>query len=361
MNGERLRQARELCGLTQQELADRIGIAQPAIAQIEAGRFAPSLPVAQSMAINSGFDLDFLRNVEPPLEFPVGSILYRGKAKVSPKDKVKAHRLAQLLFEIVESLKAKFRPIPVTLPCLGDDSPREAARMARSHLGLSPDTPIKNVTSVLERAGVLVLRVPLEIDGLDGFSAWIGKNGGVPTVCLVGTSIGYRNRFTMSEEAGHLIMHTPLKGTVGQAEEEAKVFAGEFILPEDAMRREMSTPVTLSSLASLKPRWGASIQFLARRSRQLGMTTANQYRYLMQQVSSRGWRTAKREPGDELISQEIPRMFYRLVTSIYGDSPNLKQVRRDLGLPMWLLKSILEAHGIVGTSAKSAVLEMIPR
>ena len=113
MNGERLRQTRELCGLTQQELADRAGVAQSAIAQIEAGRFAPSLPIAQSLAIHTGFDLAFLRNVEPPLEFPVGSLLYRGKAKVSSKDKAKAHRLAQLLFEIVGSLKGKFRPIPV--------------------------------------------------------------------------------------------------------------------------------------------------------------------------------------------------------------------------------------------------------
>lgn len=146
MNGERLRQARELCGLTQQGLADLAEVAQSTIAQIEAGLFQPTDTVGELLSRHTGFDLKFLNDPDPPQEFPVGSLLYRGKAKVSPKDKAKAHKLAQLIFEIALSLKARFRPIPVTLPRFTEESAAEAARLTRSHLGLSPDTPIKNIT-----------------------------------------------------------------------------------------------------------------------------------------------------------------------------------------------------------------------
>src|SRR5260370_40870705 len=108
MNGQRLRQARELSGLTQQELADLAEVAQSAVAQIEAEQFAPTSALEKTLSVHTGFDLDFLN--DPPIEFPAGTLLYRGKAKVSPKDKAKAHRLAQLLFEIAVSLKSKFRP-----------------------------------------------------------------------------------------------------------------------------------------------------------------------------------------------------------------------------------------------------------
>lgn len=344
MNGERLRQVREISGLTQQELAERTGLVQSAIAQIEAGQFEPTAAVAEALAFQSGFDLAYLRRSAPPVEFPEGTLLYRSKAKVSPRDKTKARRLAQLVFEIAVDLKTRFRPIPVTIPRLNTTA-IEAARITRSHLGLSPDTPLKNITSVLERAGVLVFRVPMDVDGLDGFSAWVGRDRDVPTICLVGNSIAYRGRYTISEELGHLVLHTPLRVSAEQAEDEVKEFVGEFVLPEEAMRREMSQPVTLSSLAALRHRWGASIQFLAARSRQLDITSANQYRYLMQQVSKNGWRSSRREPGDDQIVPEQPQLFMKLIESAYGNPPDMARIRREFGVPLALIKSLLASHG----------------
>jgi Zn-dependent peptidase ImmA (M78 family)/DNA-binding XRE family transcriptional regulator len=358
MNGERLRQARELCDITQTELATDAEVAQSAIAQIESGQYTPSDSVARSLALNVGFDLSFLCQDTPPVEFPIGSILYRSKAKVTPKEKTRAHRMAQLLFEIATVLMSKLRPIPVLLPCLNEADPAEAAKLARSNLGLSPDTPIPNIIAAFERAGVLVFRLPLEIDGLDGFSVWAGKNSKIPVICLVGRGIGYRDRYTASEEGGHLILHQPMRCSVEQAETEVKPFTGEFVLPEDAMRREMKTPVTLSSLATLRPRWGASIQFLAKRSNQLGMTSPNQYRYLAQQISAKGWRTNKREPGDDTIQSETPRLFRKMIESVYGTPMDIKRLRKDLGIPMSLLRSLLAPYGIGEDNVGAQVVAM---
>ena len=109
-----------------------------------------------------------------------------------------------------------------------------------------------------------MLRVPLEVDGLDGFSAWVGRDREVPTICMVGESVAYRGRYTISEELGHLILHTPLRVPIDQAEEEAKEFVGEFVLPEEAMRLSQRCGTSgeppsnslrrgLGSLKSLRP------------------------------------------------------------------------------------------------------------
>ena len=284
MKGERIRQAREISDLTQEKLARLIGITQAALAQLEAGSYAPSDSILAEIAMRTGFDVSFLRREDPPVEFP--AVLYRAQAKVSLKDKARAHRLAQLFFEIVVQLKRRLKEIPVLLPRV-DGDPISAARIARNNLGLSPDTPIANIVTSIERAGVLILPLPLAVDGFDGFSCWVG---GTPVICSLAGKIGFRSRFTMSEELGHLIMHHPLRIPVEQADTEARDFAGEFVLPEAAMRREMFAPVTLASLAPMKNRWRAACQFLAYRAKDLDLVTYNQFRYLMQQMSSRGWR-----------------------------------------------------------------------
>jgi len=54
---ERVRQARERVGLTQAELAARIGSTQPAVARLEAGGNIPSLATLRRIAAALGFEL----------------------------------------------------------------------------------------------------------------------------------------------------------------------------------------------------------------------------------------------------------------------------------------------------------------
>src|SRR5437870_4607000 len=153
MISERIRQARELSGMTQTELASRVGITQAALAQIEAGMYAPSDSVLTDIAKQTGFNSSFLRQEQPPIEFPSGTILYRSLVKVSARDKARAHRLAQLAFEIAFLMKRHLKNIPVLLPRAFTEDPITAARSTRSSLGLSPDSPIPNIVTVVERAG----------------------------------------------------------------------------------------------------------------------------------------------------------------------------------------------------------------
>jgi ribosome-binding protein aMBF1 (putative translation factor) len=54
---ERVRLAREKLGITQAELADRIGSTQPAVARLEAGGVSPSLDTLRKIADALGFEL----------------------------------------------------------------------------------------------------------------------------------------------------------------------------------------------------------------------------------------------------------------------------------------------------------------
>ncbi len=54
---ERVRQARERLGVTQAELASRIGSTQPAIARLEAGGVSPSLVTLRRIAAALGMEL----------------------------------------------------------------------------------------------------------------------------------------------------------------------------------------------------------------------------------------------------------------------------------------------------------------
>jgi ribosome-binding protein aMBF1 (putative translation factor) len=55
--GDRIRTERELQGVTQAELADRIGSTQPAVARLEAGGVTPSLDTLGRVAEALGFEL----------------------------------------------------------------------------------------------------------------------------------------------------------------------------------------------------------------------------------------------------------------------------------------------------------------
>jgi Zn-dependent peptidase ImmA (M78 family)/transcriptional regulator with XRE-family HTH domain len=359
MFGDRIRQARELCGFTQAELAHNAGLRQSAIAQIESDAFVPSDAALQAIAIHLGFDLAFLKQEKPPAEFPIGSFLYRTQAGVSAKDKAHAHRTAQLLFEIAQVMKSRLQEIPVLLPRTSEP-PETAAHIARASLGFSPESPILNLVNAVERAGVIILSLPLQVDGLDGFSAWVGVNHDIPVICLVGGKHGYRQRFTVAEEVCHLIKHSPLRCTVKEADEEARRFAGELLLPEEMVRQEISHPITLSGLLPYRARHKVSAQFLIRRVLDLEIISSNQYRYLMMQVSSRGWRF--KEPGDSTVTQEQPRMLAKMVERVYGKPPNFMAMKRDMGgAPVALLRSLIEDTNTPDPEPRRKVLSFYRR
>jgi Zn-dependent peptidase ImmA (M78 family)/transcriptional regulator with XRE-family HTH domain len=336
MIGSRIRLAREIAGMTQAELALRIDTTQSGVASMEGNLYRPSDELIRMIADVSGFRPSFFaRSTE---EFPSGALLYRSRATVPKIVRQRAHGLTTLAYEMATVLGDRLKKVPVNLPRLTED-PIRAAQITRAAFGLAPAVPITDLLSRCETNGVLVLWIPFEVESLDGFSTWVGVNSPRPVMAILGGKVGYRTNFTIAEELGHLVLHSPLRTTIADAEIEAKAFAQEFLMPSEAMHEEIQMPVTLSSLAPLKNRWKASLQALIRRAKDLGYITANQYRYLNQQIRVNGW--AKAEPGDESIPQQKPRLLRKMAELLYGIPINFRKLSEDTGISEDLLAEIL--------------------
>lgn len=340
INGDRLKFARELRGITQAELAGRIGVSQATIALIEGGRSQPPPELVEAIAFQMGLPPAFLRKPETT-DFPLGSLLFRRRASMTAAEEKRVHRAGQMVFEVAKELRRHVTTLPVRLPQHVTD-PTLAARATRSALGLSPDSPIKNLVLALEGAGVLILVLPWPMEGGDAFSAWVGDEGEVPAIAVSGVTTGDRLRLSVAHETGHLVLRHTLRGDRAALEREAYAFGAELLLPEVAMREEMVPPITLTGIAAMKRRWGVSMQALIRRAHDLGVITKRQYTYLFQQLSARGWKL--REPEALDVPVEKPRAVRQMAEMVYGKPINYQRLALDVSLPASLVRQIIEAH-----------------
>ena len=350
INGERIRQARELRGLTQKDLADRIEVRQSAIAQIEGGVFQPNERIVNAISMQTGFPRDFFRQ-PPSVDFPLGSLLFRARASMTATQRVQAYRYGQVIYGIAESMARRMRGFEPRLPRL-DDDPVTAASILRATFGVSPDVPFPNLIHKLELHGVFVLRVPTPLEKRDAFSVWAGSDPQRPVIVITADAPGDRLRFSVAHEVRHLL--TGPSGTIPDIERDADRFASELLMPEDAMRQEMVPPVTLSLLATMKLRWGVAIAALAHRAHDLTIISDRQYRYLFEQISRSGWRTS--EPDHLAIPPERPRAMRQMAEKLYGNplgEINYQKLAADVHLTTRFVQDVIEAHA--GREAKKSV------
>jgi Zn-dependent peptidase ImmA (M78 family)/transcriptional regulator with XRE-family HTH domain len=334
----RLRQARELRGLTQTALAQQVGVHPSAIAQLETGRMQPSPAVLDALSRATGFPPAFFTRPSGPA-LPLGSLRFRARAAMTARQRRQACWYAQTLYELMASLAAQTEYPAPRLPRLTGD-PVAAAALTRQVLGLAPDQPIGPLIRILERHGVWVLAIPVPLPRRDACSAWAGGDGARPVIVVAATSAGDRRRFSVAHEVGHLVLHHTPEGAPHALERQADAFAEAFLLPAAAMRAALVPPITLTTLADLKARWGVSLQALIRRAHTLEIISPSQYRSLSAQLGARGWRT--REPV--AVPVERPRGLRQLAELLYGRPIETPRLADALSLDPAFVQDLLDAH-----------------
>jgi Zn-dependent peptidase ImmA (M78 family)/transcriptional regulator with XRE-family HTH domain len=335
---DRLRQARELRGLTQTALARQVGVHPSAIAQLETGRIQPSPEVLDALSRATSFPRTFFtRPSGPPL--PPGSLRFRARAALTARQRRQAWGYAQTVYELMASLAMQAEYPAPRLPRLAGD-PVAAAAVTRQALGLAPDRPIGPLIRTLEHHGVWVLAIPVPLPRRDACSAWAGGDGATPVIVVAATPAGDRRRFSVAHELGHLVLHYTPEGTPHALEQQADAFAEAFLLPAAAMRAELAPPITLTTLADLKVRWGVSLQALIRRTHTLELLMPSQYRSLSAQLGARGWRT--QEPIT--VPVERPRALRQLAELLYGRPIAYPSLADAMGLDPAFVQALLEAH-----------------
>jgi Zn-dependent peptidase ImmA (M78 family)/DNA-binding XRE family transcriptional regulator len=337
INGDRIRQVRELHQMTQKELADLVDLKQNTLADIEARAYQPSEQVIQKIALQTGFPPEYFRQPST-VHFPLGSLLFRARSTMTAGERNQAHRYGEVLFEVAQFLAARVRGLEPRLPRL-EEPPSVVADMTRAALGYSPTAPIDRLIRLLELQGVIVLVVPVKLEKRDAYAVWAGMDARRPVIVITGDPLGDRLRWSLAHELGHLVLYA--RGSIADMERDANAFAAQFLLPEEAMRQELVEPVTLTSLAKLKPRWGVSIQALVMRAHDLNIITDRQYRYLFEQISKRGWRV--REPEHLDIPIERPRALRQMAEILYGDPVDYHRLAADVHMSPSFLRRVIEA------------------
>lgn len=168
-------------------------------------------------------------------------------------------------------------------------------------------TPIKDFQFLLEKHGFIVTGFGLNYNKIDAFSQRIRIYKGT-YLYIIALALGQKSlqrlRFDMAHELGHVLLHpweeetdALSKAEFNERERQANMFASALLLPKDSFEADVSAyPTSLEYYQFLKKKWNVSIQAMLYRARQLNIITANQFQYLMRQISKNGWRL--REPGD---------------------------------------------------------------
>jgi Zn-dependent peptidase ImmA (M78 family) len=175
------------------------------------------------------------------------------------------------------------------------------------------------------------LALPVELEKREPYSLWTGADLEKPVIVVADGSLGDRLRLSIAYELGHLVMHLAPKGDLKTIKREAYRFAGELLMLEQGMRDELLPPVTLTSLATLKSRWGVSMGALAQRARDLEIITPRQFTYyLHKQLSKRGWHS--NEPPNLAVPIERPRAVRKMAELLYGSPIDYKRLASDTNL-----------------------------
>ncbi len=340
MNGEQLKRAREIRGLTQAELAsdEGINVTQAAIARIEQNLLVPSEDLVGRLSKRLGFPVKFFDETTS-FDFPQGSLLFRCLKDLRSKDRSQIVQTAWAGFKLFDLMSKGLKISPPRFPRIQDTGPEATTQILRSALGVEPDKPIRNLINKLEKIGVVIVSIPLEIHEHDGFSLWIQD---CPVIVMSSGKPGDRQRRTAAHEAMHLTIHHTVSGDLDDIEKQADEYTNELLTPGDVIREEIRPPVTLSSLAELKPRWGVSIQSLIQRSGELGIISANQKKYLWKQINDNKWRI--NEPNT--IEAERPRALQKMAELLYSENGrvNYSRLAAAASLPVDIVIGILKAY-----------------
>jgi Zn-dependent peptidase ImmA (M78 family)/transcriptional regulator with XRE-family HTH domain len=308
--GGMLRLARQRKGFHQKDAAPLLGIEQPLLSRIENDLALPAEEILQRAERIYELPRSFFFLTDTIYGPPVSvHAMWRKKSDVSAREldsivaelNIRAMHLRRLM-EGVE-LKAK-----ADIPRLDIDDYDDIERIAgvvRAHWKV-PSGPVKNITVLAERAGIVVMFSRLANTSVSGVTFSIP--GMLPIILLNEDQPADRLRFTLVHEIGHLVMH---RFPSANMEDEANAFASAFLMPANDIRSAfLRRNIDLPLLGALKPEWKVAMQALLMRASALGFVPPGRQQYLWKQINARGIRL--REPPQYDFPREYPTIMPRI-------------------------------------------------
>lgn len=318
--GSRLKSAMQFRGLGITDLSKQIDISKQSLSLYINGDNTPPHENVIKFSDALDFPYEFFME-EDKCTTVIDNTYFRSQASATRKERLAQSVKLEYVAKMYEVLLNYVDFPDIDLPkveFIGTEDPTQydseevlneiehIADEVRKQWNLGRD-PIKNFQYLLEEHGLIVTGFSSADNKIDAFSQRIHVQKGA-YMYIIALTLGLkpmqRLRFDMAHELGHILLHpwgdendVLSKDEFNGREKQANMFASALLLPRDSFGADISAyPTNLEYYKFLKKKWNMSMQAMMYRARQLNIVSANQFQYMMRQVSRNGWRT--KEPGD---------------------------------------------------------------
>lgn len=323
-NGARLKAARQYNAMTIGDVAQALDVSNQSISQFENNKTEPKLENIFLLSNLLGFPKEYFYERDD-VNVTMGNTYFRSLASTSKKERNAQVERVKLLSKIYFAIQNYITFPEFDLKMQADKTPEELADYVREKWELGRK-PIYNLIDVMEKHGVVITNAFEENKDIDAYShVEIIDRKSVPIVILGYETNIFRQQFNAAHELGHILtdgqyeLEELSKAEYRDMEKFMNRFAGALLIPEEMLRDDLrgNGKLDIRYYIELKKKYRVSAQALIVRANQIGAITANQYQYLMKQMSQHGYRT--NEPLDDAYQLILPRYLKQAMTMIKRD------------------------------------------
>lgn len=357
-NGAELRLARIFNNYSLEDVAEKVSKTRQYLSSLESGKATPTQELAEKLAQVLSVDTSFFISNIPLIHEEQFHFRKMVSASLSLKNSVMAR--GELVKRLSYYLDSKLKLPEVKIPDFSADAYRhdieKVAELSRDYWELGRG-PIENVTRLAENIGVVVTSfksISKEIDALSLVTKRpiIVRSEAKESVC--------RQRFDISHEIGHFVLHQGIQTGDRLTESEANLFASAFLIPRSMMAKLFPKPkgsrLDWQGIREFKLTWKVSKAAILYRAMKLELITAAQYKSGVITLNRTG--EATKENEDFLIPKESPELLEKALKilaekkSIYID-----EIAKELNISAQLLQEVIgfESHSQDTTSPRAAL------
>lgn len=257
----RIKNARKLKGLSQQDVADEINVSKQMVSKYEKGTSMPSSSSLLKLSRLFGLKIDYFFS---SFKIEIGEVNFRKKSSFSMKkqnslkEQIKINLENYLWLEDTLSIDYSFENCIKNYKIKSVSDIEKAVLKIRNEWNIGID-PIHNIIQLLEDKEIKVIELYDVDDKFDGLATYV--NDKYPVIVVNGTFPVERKRFTLLHELGHLLLNLS-DCELSQEEKFCNKFASEFLLPKNIVINEYGGKrehITLTELISTQKKYGISI------------------------------------------------------------------------------------------------------
>lgn len=245
---------------------------------------------------------------------------YRKRNEVSAKLITQIDAVVNIYRINLEKLLLEINYKPKDIPSLDINkygTPQNCAKELRKIWKIK-NGPIENLSELLENHKIILLSSNFDTEKVDGKCTIAADK--FPMIVTNSSLLGDRQRFTLAYHLGYLVMHWQTSPDFERnLSHEANLFAAEFLMPEKDINADLKE-LSFGKLPLLKSKWKSSMISLLYRSEDVGLTTENQKRYILEQFNNRGIK--RREPKEFDIPIENYSQAKKLI-NLYKQKENI--------------------------------------